>query len=267
MSSVPTLPPPLAGKRAALVVGHPGHELRVHGWIERARPRVWVLTDGSGHDGRSRLASTAALLARAGAAPGTFFGRLSDRAAYQMILHGAAGEAAAIVEELAASLVGDEVDYVVADAYEGFNPVHDLCRVLVDVAVEVARRRGRPLASFGFPLEAPPGTPTPGLGPAAVVVDLDEAEWRRKLAAADAYPELAAEVARATRVNGSAAFRREVLFEVAEGQPLERLLAAAPFYESHGERQVAAGHYREVLRFREHFLPLAEEVRARALGT
>jgi hypothetical protein len=30
-----------------------------------------------------------------------------------------------------------------------------------------------------------------------------------------------------------------------------------PFYEEYGERQVAAGHYKRVLRYREHVLPLA----------
>ena len=32
----------------ALVIGHPGHELLVHGWLEVARPIVFVFTDGSG---------------------------------------------------------------------------------------------------------------------------------------------------------------------------------------------------------------------------
>src|SRR5207302_1404403 len=33
-------------KTSALLVAHPGHELRVHGWLERERPLVFVLTDG-----------------------------------------------------------------------------------------------------------------------------------------------------------------------------------------------------------------------------
>jgi hypothetical protein len=36
---IPTLP----DSPAALVIGHPGHELRVHGWMEHARPQVFVL--------------------------------------------------------------------------------------------------------------------------------------------------------------------------------------------------------------------------------
>jgi hypothetical protein len=47
---------------SALIIAHPGHEIRVHGWLERAKPVVYVLTDGSGRSGQSRLASTARLL-------------------------------------------------------------------------------------------------------------------------------------------------------------------------------------------------------------
>ena len=71
---------------ALLVVGHPGHELMVHGWLEAARPLVMVLTDGSGHAGVSRLPSTAALLARAGATPGPIFGRFTDVELYRALL-------------------------------------------------------------------------------------------------------------------------------------------------------------------------------------
>jgi hypothetical protein len=34
-----------------------------------------------------------------------------------------------------------------------------------------------------------------------------------------------------------------------------------PFYERYGEKQVAAGFYTQVLRYREHMLPLAEGLR------
>ncbi|HUE39393.1 MAG TPA: hypothetical protein VMR29_07805 [Candidatus Binatia bacterium] len=40
---------------AARVVAHPGHELRVHHWMERVRPVVCVLTNGSGASGCSRI--------------------------------------------------------------------------------------------------------------------------------------------------------------------------------------------------------------------
>jgi hypothetical protein len=70
---------------SALVVAHPGHELRVFGWVEATRPRVYVLTDGSGRGGRSRLPATTRILAETGAVPAGIYGRLTDHDAYDAI--------------------------------------------------------------------------------------------------------------------------------------------------------------------------------------
>src|SRR5947208_5047344 len=75
-------------QRAALIVAHPGHELRLYHWLERARPLTFILTDGSGHTARSRVPSTSAALARAGARQGSIFGALADRELYQAVLAG-----------------------------------------------------------------------------------------------------------------------------------------------------------------------------------
>jgi hypothetical protein len=40
------IPSALPDGKAALVVAHPGHELRVFHWLRLARPCVFVLTDG-----------------------------------------------------------------------------------------------------------------------------------------------------------------------------------------------------------------------------
>jgi hypothetical protein len=73
-------------RRAALVVAHPGHELRVYGWTARERPLVCVLTDGSGYAAGSRLGGTTALLTALGAAPGPIYGRFTDRELYDLLL-------------------------------------------------------------------------------------------------------------------------------------------------------------------------------------
>jgi hypothetical protein len=61
----------LPDARTALVIGHPGYELMVHGWLELTQPLVFVLTDGSGRSNQSRLASTTKILNRAGAKQGS----------------------------------------------------------------------------------------------------------------------------------------------------------------------------------------------------
>jgi hypothetical protein len=256
MSASTYLPP----SRSALVVAHPGHELRVHGWLERARPTVFVLTDGSGHGAGSRLASTARLLQSAGATPGTIFGRFSDREIYRLLLERERGPLEDLARELAAALVRGGIETVAADALEGYNPGHDLCRVLTDVAVALASRQtGRALRSYEFPLA---GAPEAGSGgPDALRLTLDDAALARKLAAARAYPEMAAEVERALAGHGEESFRVECLSPVLPAWGEREIAERAgfpPFYEIHGERQVEAGHYLQVLRLREHFLPAVQ---------
>ncbi len=52
--------------RSLLVMGHPGHELRLYGWVGLARPLVCILTDGSGSDGVPRLEKTLEILRATG---------------------------------------------------------------------------------------------------------------------------------------------------------------------------------------------------------
>ena len=236
-----------------LVVAHPGHELRVHGWLERTRPRVLVLTDGSGRSGTSRLSATTRVLARAGAMPGDVFGRLTDRAVYEAMLGRDIALFRGLADAVAAGL--EDADYVVGDAAEGYNPTHDVCRLLVDAAVARVRRgRAQSIASFAFPLVGPPLAATSR--PDDVDVTLDDDAFARKLAAAREYVELDREVRDTLDGVGAEAFRREVFHRV-EGAG-GKAAAEVPFYERHGERRVAEGAYAHVLRRDEHVVPIAE---------
>ncbi|MEA2602787.1 MAG: hypothetical protein QOF89_3779 [Acidobacteriota bacterium] len=242
--------------RTALVVAHPGHELRVHRWLELTRPAVFVLTDGSGNHGISRLDSTTSLLTRVGATPGSIYGRLSDRELYRAILAGDLGLFTALVDELAQGLA--DVDTVAGDAVEGYNPGHDVCRLLLNAALLRLEGEGRRPASFEFPLVgAPDDCPAEDLS-AALRLELDEESLSRKLEAARLYPELAGEVEAALAAHGTGRFRVECLRPVRYGLEIGCRSSQPPFYETHGEKRVAQGHYGEVIRFREHLAPLAE---------
>jgi len=247
-AAVAVLPPEVHGLRAALVVAHPGHELRLHGWLEAARPDVFVLTDGAGRTGRSRLDSTERVLARAGARPGRVFGRFTDPALYAALLEGRVDAFTSLARELAAALAGLDMDYVVADAAEGYNPAHDLCRYLADAAVALAGGR---IASFEFPLVGPPDR---GLSTLAgrVRLDLDDEALARKMAAARGYAGLDGEVSAALE-KGTESFRTEALDPSAPPA-----FAEPPWYERHGAEQVARGFYTRVLRWSEHVRPIAE---------
>jgi hypothetical protein len=247
---------PSTSPRAALFIAHPGHELRVHGWLERVRPLVFVLTDGSGHTERGRLGSTTEVLQRAGARAGTIYGRLTDRRLYRALLDREVDLFASLADELAEALDREGIEIAAGDAAEGFNPGHDVCRLLLNAAVSRVAARGRTIPSYEFPLEAAPDAEVPG----SLRLDLDDAALERKLAASRGYPEMAYEVDKALASFGVAAFRTEVLRPVDFAFDFAGRFPHPPYYESYGEKQVAKGVYGEVLRFRDHFEPLAREL-------
>lgn len=67
-----------SSRSTALIVGHPGHELRLFRWLETARPMVCVLTDGSG-SGQSRIASSFELIQATGSSAGPVMGAFTDQ--------------------------------------------------------------------------------------------------------------------------------------------------------------------------------------------
>ncbi|MGZ4779477.1 MAG: hypothetical protein ACXV5L_09785 [Thermoanaerobaculia bacterium] len=244
---------PYSGSRAALVVAHPGHELRVYGWLVRARPDVYVLTDGSGRDGVSRLASTVDLLDRAGVVSGAIFGRFTDRQLYEALLDHDVATFTDLAAELAEQFITRGTTTVAGDSVEGYNPAHDVCRLIVDAAVAIAGSRGVRIENYDF---AVVGADAAG---SELVVILDDDELAQKMAAARRYREMKYEVDKAISEHGLDSFRIERFRRRSATADLKPP-ADPPFYESHGEEQVAAGYYRHVLRYREHIAPLNEAV-------
>jgi hypothetical protein len=245
--------------RAALIVAHPGHELLVHSWLERARPRVFVLTDGSGRSNQSRLNSTTKIINQAGATRGRIYGRLTDLSVYSAILNHDFALFTKLATELSEALVDDETDYVVGDAVEGYNPTHDVCRLVINAAIEVASRaRGHRLANLDFLVIRQPSACRKTIHAGANCLRLDEDAFARKMAAARGYTELKAEVDAALSRTPVDAFRVECLHPVDSAGGSQRFLEEPPLYEHYGEKQVLAGYYAQVVRYREHIAPLAE---------
>jgi hypothetical protein len=296
------MPRPSYPTRAALVVAHPSHELRLHGWLEQAKPYVCVLTDGGGRSGEPRLDRTTQVLSRAGATPGKIYGQLADLEVYSAILNGDAERFAGIVEALAEAFVNERIEYVVGDAAEGYNVTHDMCRVMIGAAVELAEHRyGHRVGNFDFAVVGPPDECADELRDDAILLQLDDEAFDRKVKAALGYtPNLAndveealagapfrgvlrlsqaqlagvveVEVSKSFGVNKQAhelnagvpldAFRIECLRPVDNHAGTHWTTGERPFYELYGEKLVEAGRYDKVIRYEEHMLALAQAVRA-----
>jgi hypothetical protein len=294
--------------RVALVVAHPGHELRVHGWMQASRPAVFVLTDGSGRSSASRLQASTQVLADLGLRPGSLFGSRRDLEFYDAFLKRDFPFFSDLAEQLAVEFGEQEFQCVVGDAAEGYSPTHDVCRLLIDAAVEIHRRRtGNQLANFEFAVVGPPDECPPELAVHAAWYHLDDETFDRKIAAVRGYnAELAREVEAAlqgasfqgvSRLSGPRLaeatdtelgrqvaavlhtfpaieeivkgtfegielnrFRTECLRPVTPHAARSARRATIPFYELYGEQMVAAGHYRDTIRYAEHFQPLVAAV-------
>jgi hypothetical protein len=232
--------------KSILIVAHPGHELRIFHWLERERPEVSILTDGSGGQASSRTAYSSEVLAAAGASRGPVFGEAPDRAWYDAILRRDASPFIQAAQAIAAS-AGDEPEIrVVGDAVDGYNPVHDLANA---VAAAVAARLGRSRTQVS--LLASPAVPMPGSP--ALTIRLDEAALARKLRAVDAYLPLAEE---ARRMRERVAADIETLHESDFAWPPE----FEPEWERFARERVAAGVYDRAITYRDHVRPLALRV-------
>jgi hypothetical protein len=234
--------------RAVLLVAHPCHELLLHGWLQRTRPAVCVLTDGGG---RTQL--TRDLLQSVGASEGPIFGRFTDAEVYAAILRRDAVFFASLASELADFLVAQRATAIVADATEGYNPVHDLCGVIAGAACQLARRAGAEVAQYEYAVVD---------GPASLrgeSIELDDHELAAKLRDARAIASALLDVDELLARFGEHAFRRETLHRV-DDWTAERF-AGAPRYERFGEERVAAGRYAHVIRHREHMVPLRDALR------
>lgn len=250
-------------RKSALIIAHPGHELRVCRWLEIARPTVFVLTDGSGRSDKSRLSSTTTLLSAAGAQCGPVFGRFTDLRLYHNIIVGDSECFAKLAEELAEHLYEQQIEYVAGDAIEGYNPAHDLCRLIINAALRILNRRhGLSLGNFDFLLSGRPDACPERTRNQAIWLRLDDLQIGAKLNFARSYPELQPEVEKALSANGRDAFRIECLRPVAATTCYH--FQGTPFYERYGEKRVAAGFYSDVIRYREHMVPLAEALRRHA---
>jgi hypothetical protein len=252
------LPAFLQNQPAALIVAHPGHELLVHGWLSLARSALYVLTDGSGHSGRSRLQATTSLLNAIGASPGCIYGRFTDAQFYRALLNQDVALFTSLASELAEDLARRRIAYVVGDTIEGYNPTHDICRLLINAAVEMAQRAGgQQLDNYGFAVV----TRADATRPQSIRLRLDDRAFSDKLAAARAYAEWVADVDDTLKDAGAESFRDEYLHAINDQEDRDAAVAEPPFYEQYGEKLVAAGYYQEVLRYRQHILPIKAALR------
>ncbi|MGD9982111.1 MAG: hypothetical protein AB7H66_01025 [Hyphomonadaceae bacterium] len=229
-----------------LILAHPGHELLLHHWMERTRPRVYLLTDGSGGAKSSRVHFSAACVERAGATAGGVFGEASDKSWYRALADRDAAPFADVAERIVRDLA-TRASLVVCDPVEGFNPMHDMAAA---VAAYVCARTGSQLATYPLVHRA-------GDEPAIETLTLGSEALQRKREAIAAYTELAGETD-SFAVHDQASWAVEHLFAAPPLLEWFDQLPEHPDYERIGAERVASGRYQSALTSAGHVRPVVE---------
>lgn len=235
-----------------LILAHPGHELRIHHWLERAKPRVYLLTDGSGGRHNARTEYSHHIVKAAGATPGSVFGEIPDAAWYEALLAGDQIFFLDVFTRISADLDSDQEVQVVSDAVDGYNPVHDLAFVFgsaVNALLQKKRKGHQQLCSAAVPNV--PGT-------VQVEIKLDQDAQARKRAAIEAYTPLADE-ARLILARDPGCLTRERLITQTPDWT-----AQTPEWERIGRERVAKGIYGRCITYKDNVQPIVRLLLARS---
>jgi hypothetical protein len=235
--------------RTALLLAHPGHELRLHGLIARTKPFCMVLMTGS-RSGESQSRSFASARVLAGLGCSTSFGAVLDRDFYKIVLQGDIAPFVRWIETIARNLVANRIDRLIIDGWQLYSVSHDLTHVIGRLAAQQASRLlGRNIEVFHF--EVVPG-PLAGIadGAPAAEILLSDAELDAKLRAIENYPEIEAELEAFRQIKMQEAARVESIFRPPGLEEIIRAPSAPPKYEFYGEQRQAQGIYRDVIRWR-----------------
>ncbi len=250
---------------SALIIAHPGHELFVSAWLRSSSPLVFILTDGSGRSSAPRVETSRRIVESVGGRAGPVFGPCSDRSIYQAVLDGNTSLFSGLAQEIAQALLAGGIRRIVADPYERQFLSHDLCSLIASAAAGRAELSGSdPILRFAYPMFGYHGSREPAPLGERIRFRLDDEglDWKIRSARSFPDPELQKEVDELIAQRGLDGLRKESLVPVSPESGFQDAESEPPNYERHGEKLVSQGHYQDVIRYRDHVLPLAEMLRA-----
>lgn len=220
------------------------------------RPHVFVLTDGGRSGGPGRLWLSHHLAAQTGAPIGAITGRHRDRDVFDALLRKDARFFTDWTAALEEQLCAIEAAVVVVDGWQMYNVAHDLVHVMGRVAgARASARLGRAIPVLDYDVVPAGLSGVQQRGIEAMRLELDDAALARKRHSSFESSELRAEVETTIALEGEEAQRVEILRRPAD---LDALIAdpeAVAQYEAYGAERVAAGIYKDVIRWNEHVAP------------
>lgn len=248
-----------------LFVGHPGHELLAHKFLNKYRPEVIFLTTGSGNADSPRINGSVDLVEAMGLRVFRPFSPFTDRQIYNLIMDGDFGEFAKVKSAITDFILEHKIERIVGDALEGFNPSHDLCRYIINSCVQDLDGR-HSLQNYDFLQDEVFRNSETKINARDIVLKLNNDEMDAKLGACRKYSELKFEVDRFFEAYGPDFFALEYFRHITDTSVISNWEGDRPFYELHGRKRVKEGIYDKALLFEDHMLPLAKSLLVNSTG-
>jgi len=244
----------------ALIIGHPGHELRAYAFIKKYKPDVFILTDGSGSHKASRLHQSIKLLDSLGAKFQDTIKIFTDIELYNIVLGQNLSEIISYKNSLKQIIIDNDYDIIVGDALEGFNPTHDICRYLINgIISEMSFSiNAKAILNYDFVLDSAPNNISFDNNIEGLSLKLTDEDFKMKIEAAMSYPELKYEVVTAIEKYGTEVFLWESFGRVFDLNQISNWDTIRPYYEEFGEKRVGQGAYSAIITFDKHIKPIAE---------
>ena len=245
--------------KPALIIGHPGHELRAFKILKDLKPDVYILTDGSGQNNVSRLHQSIKLIESLGASYKNTFKPFTDKELYTIILTGNLTKIKQVKTELLKLVKDNEYNEIYGDALEGFNPTHDICRYLINGIVRNLEKSNpsKTILNYDFVLEKAPNVLSQKSNINNLFFELSPLELEMKIKASLNYPELKIEIEMAIERFGINAFSRECYSRITDLKQISNWENQQPYYEEIGKKRVASGIYKNCIEFEKHMQPIA----------
>lgn len=160
----------------ALAIAHPGHELRLHGFLEQVKPFVFILTDNSEATGQDMMWHSIKAISRAvgqgmnitpAQAQEPFMRKvlklslkeeegkekahIKDSQIQYEVMNRHTGFLNYYVDFMVENLIRYKINYLVCDASEEYHLTHEIVRMLCDIAIlKVKNKTGDEIELFDF---------------------------------------------------------------------------------------------------------------------
>ena len=285
----------------ALSIAHPGHELRLHGFIEQAKPFTFLLADGSGKDIPSLFTNAQdciynAMMNDLNLSPKELASEKWMRILYlsqkvedspnqyikeeeiiNEILEQRTGFFIFYINFLATNFIKWNIDYIVSDPREGYNVLHDICSIVTNLAVKLVKKvKDKKIIQYQYALN----NKYENIGDDCIHIVLDDLAIERKIKSIvnyhpSVYNELSSylgeELTEQIKLCSNNKTLVKELLNTADKEifrnehlcPFNTEHGEIPYYELNGEKLVATGIYPKVISYKKHIIPLKEQLTAK----